>query len=152
MQRRRIRPDSGSGSLAPTLAVGLSLGLAAGFLLGEFFAGHAPAAVGRWWSARGRGRRSPADLALDLRDRLEQALGPDGQSIEMLPVGRGAVEVHGWVTSRLARSRALRLAREALGPDIRLVDSLLVWGEDDRAPAAPARPGVAPAAAERDTA
>jgi len=42
--------------------------------------------------------------------------------------------VSGWVSSRAARSRALRLAREAFGPDIRLVDSLLVWGEDDGSP------------------
>lgn len=133
MQRRRIRSNDRSGSLASALAVGLGLGLAAGFLLGERYAGHPPAALARLWGRRARrpepGR--PADLALALQERLEQALGPDGQSIELIPIGHQAVEVQGWVTSRMARSRALRIARAALGPDVRLVDGLLVWGEDD---------------------
>lgn len=134
MRRRRIRTSTRSGSLAPVAAIGLALGVAAGFLLGERFAGHPPALLARLLNRRAR-RPAPAraaDLAQALQERLDQALGPDGQSIEMVPVGRDAVEVHGWVTSRAARTRALRIAREALGPDVRLVDSLLVWGEDDR--------------------
>ena len=135
MRRHRIRTARPTGGWAPVLAVGLGLGLATGFLLGEFFAGHPPAALRRLWRRWRRGdeeQPTPAAIAEQLRVRLEQALGPDSQSIEFVPIGRNAVEVTGWVTSRPARSRALRIAREALGPDTRLVDSLLVWGEDDR--------------------
>jgi hypothetical protein len=109
--------------------------MAAGFLVGEFFAGHPPAALRRLLGTRrgdGQEARASTRLAERLQDRLDQALGPDSQSIELIPVGRNAVEVHGWVTSRAARARALRIARDALGPETRLIDGLLVWGEDDR--------------------
>jgi hypothetical protein len=134
MQQRRIRHVVKRRSVAPALAVGAAIGLAAGFLLGEFFGGTTPARMGKIWNRwRSRTRaRTSVDMAVHLQERLDRALGPDGQSIELIPVGRNAVEVTGWVTSRLARSRALRIARESLGPETRLVDSLLVWGEDDR--------------------
>jgi hypothetical protein len=147
MQQRRIRHVVKRRSVAPALAVGAAIGLAAGFLLGEFFGGQTPARMGKIWSRwRSRTRaRTSVDMATHLQERLDHALGPDGQSIELIPVGRNAVEVTGWVTSRLARSRALRIARESLGPETRLVDSLLVWGEDDRV-------SPAPPASERESA
>lgn len=122
------------GSLVAPLALGLSLGLAAGFVLGEFLAGRSKRGIRgllRDWRGRPSGR-TPIDAAQLLERRLGESLGPDGQSVEILPVGHTAIEISGWVSSRGARSKTLRLAREAFGPDIRLVDSLLVWGEDDR--------------------
>jgi hypothetical protein len=63
-------------------------------------------------------------------------LGSDSQSLELVAVGRGGLELHGWVTSRQARSRALSTARRIAGSERDLVDRLLVWGEDDQ-PLAP---------------
>ncbi len=133
MARRRIRTEPPTGSAAPAIVAGLGLGLAVGFLLGEMFAGESPKTLKRALTPWRRpiGARTSLQMTAVLQTQLEQALGPDGQSLDLVMVGKNALEIHGWVTSRAARGRALRLARETLGPDIRLVDGLLVWGEDD---------------------
>ncbi len=133
MQRQRIRLKQ-RGTLTPILILGLSLGVAAGFLLGELYAGNAKGTLKRAltpWRRLTTGSKSMTDMTDDLQQALQQALGPDSQSLELVRVGKHAIELHGWVTSRAARSQALRAARGALAVDIRLIDSLLVWGEDD---------------------
>jgi hypothetical protein len=135
MRHHRIRSVNASRGIGPAVAVGLGLGLAAGFLAGEFLAAAPPGlleALWRRWRGRTNGDRSTAAAADRLQEMLEHVLGPDGESIDLIPIGRNAVELHGWVTSRRARSRALGIARQSLGPEIRLVDGLLVWGEDDQ--------------------
>jgi len=118
--------------LTPFLLTGAVLGLATGFVLGELFAGRSPKELARAIRPRKTGgRRSPFDLTTDLQAALARALGPDAQTLELVPVSRTSIELHGWVTSRRTRARALRTARDVLGSDIRLVDCLLVWGEDD---------------------
>lgn len=117
------------------MVLGLSLGVAAGFLFGEWFAGEGARGVARAftpWRHRARERPDHAELTADLQSALERVLGPDAQSLELVPVGRNALELHGWVTSRQSRSRAIRVARESLGDNLQLVDRLLVWGEDDQ--------------------
>jgi hypothetical protein len=126
-----MHPNRGP-AVPPAALVGLLVGLAAGFLASEFWGGRAPGVLRRVLPDKPAPDRAPADLAAELEERLEQALGPDAPSLELVPVGRQAIELHGWVPSRLARSRALGIARDTLGPGIRLVDCLLVWGEDDQ--------------------
>ena len=135
MQRQRIR-SSDRTSLAPLLILGLSLGIAAGFLLGELYGGNAKGTLKRALTPFRRlsDAKSMTDVTDDLQRALEKALGPDSQSLELVRVGKRALELHGWVTSRAARSKALRAARAALGSEIRLSDCLLVWGEDDVPP------------------
>jgi hypothetical protein len=133
MQYRRIREEQSGGTWA-SLLLGAGLGLAAGFLLGELYAGEGRRAMTRVllpWRRPGKAKPNPSDLTDDLQLALEKVLGPDAQSLDLVPVGSNAIELHGWVTSRMSRSRAIRITREALNPSIKLVDRLLVWGEDD---------------------
>jgi hypothetical protein len=132
MQRQRIRRAS-RARVGPIVVLGLGIGVAAGFLLGELYAGNATGTLKRALTPLKQlaGSRSLADLTADLRDALTQALGADSESLDLVRVGHQAIELHGWVDSRAARSRALRAARAVLAPEIRLIDKLLVWGEDD---------------------
>lgn len=50
--------------------------------------------------------------------------------LEAVPVGRGRIELRGWVGSRAARTRAGRLVSEALTAEA-VLNSILVRGEDD---------------------
>lgn len=126
------------------MLIGLGLGVAAGFLLGELYAGEGTRRVTR---VLGRWRRKPAEprsmqaLTNQIQEALAPMLGADSQSLELVAVGRNGLALHGWVTSRRARARALSVARAIAGPDRDLVDRLLVWGEDDT-------PGPIPPSAE----
>lgn len=70
---------------------------------------------------------------------VERALSRDVELGELelraLAVGRGVVELHGWVSSRALRTRAMRVAAQVEGIES-LINCLLVHGEDD--PAEPA--------------
>src|SRR5262245_29698806 len=114
MQRQRIRSsdrDRGRPGLTPILILGLSLGRAAGFLAGELYGGNAKGTLKRALTPFRRladGTKSMTDITDELQRALEKALGPDSQSLELVRVGKRALELHGWVTSRAARSKALR--------------------------------------------
>jgi hypothetical protein len=115
------------------VVLGLTIGLAAGFILGGLYGGNARGTFRRAFTPLRRlvvDRKTITDLTADLEQALNQALGPEAQSFELVRVGKHTIELHGWVSSRAARTRALRAAR-AVAPDIRLIDALLVWGEDD---------------------
>lgn len=64
----------------------------------------------------------------------QAALSTDAQlgalSIDVLPVSRQRVELHGWVPARNLRARAHRLACDAVGSDA-IINCILVRGEDD---------------------
>ncbi len=143
MQYRRIRTPESAGP-GPAALLGLGLGLAAGFLLGEIFGGHGGRrAVGRM-IRRLRGGRDPRPKPSEVTARglaaLRQALGAESELLGLVAVGQNAVELHGWVASRPTRTLAIRSVRAALPFDIALVDRLLVWGEDDiQTPDAPLR-------------
>ena len=70
---------------------------------------------------------------------VERALRRDPELSELglraLAVGSGVVELHGWVSARPLRTRAMRLAAQLEGIET-VVNCLLVHGEDD--PAGPA--------------
>ncbi|MBM4187212.1 MAG: hypothetical protein FJ206_07865 [Gemmatimonadetes bacterium] len=127
--------------MATLTLIGLAVGTAVGFLLGELYSREGSRRLSAGWGqlrARFGPGANPGERADTLQQRIEEALGPDSSSLEIVPVGREAVELHGWVSSRTARTRAFRAARAALDPKIRLIDRLLVWGEDDGPlPAAP---------------
>jgi hypothetical protein len=127
--------DRRAGSPTPAWAVaGFALGAMAGWLLSEWTGGVSRSRVA---SLVGRIRRTRPDPAAPStpRERIQIALETDpdlhGLALRLLPAGRAAIELHGWVPSRRLRSRATRLAAVAAG-NIRLVDCLLVRGEDDR--------------------
>jgi hypothetical protein len=148
MQYHRIR--SNGAKLGPLVLLGLGLGVAAGFLLGELYAGRGVGAIRRAMLPWRRGAtldRNLTEITDALEQTLETTLGADSTSLELVPVGQHAIELHGWVTSRAARAKALRVARKALGPETRLIDALLVWGEDDATAPAPEEV-AAPSAAE----
>lgn len=134
MQYRRIRSRKRS-SLLPTVLLGLGLGLATGLVLGEWLGGQGRKRLVRSlnpWRRRLPGRPNPSALADRLHNTLASVLGPDADTLDFVAVGREAIELHGWVPSRAARTRAVRAATATIGPSLRLVDCLLVWGEDDR--------------------
>lgn len=142
MQHRRIRSRHRSG-LWPTVLLGLGLGLAAGLVLGEWLGGQdRKTLAGRLnpWRKRPAAPPQPSELTDRLHAALATALGPDGAGLELVSVGRQGIELHGWVPSRAARSRAMRAATATIGSSLRLVDCLLVLGEDDLPTADPPIP------------
>jgi hypothetical protein len=89
--------------------------------------------------------RTGAGSARQAGQRIGQALREDvvlaSLAFDIVPVRTGHVELHGWVPSRAAGARAMRLAIAA-APDVEVTNRLLVEGEDDFRPDAPgaARP------------
>ena len=123
-----------SGTLVPVLT-----GLTVGFLTGFLVRG----AVGGVDRRRFRTLREeitgefPVErpLARAAVSVVEAALDRDptltGIAFTVVPVGRGHVELHGWVPTRAARTRAFRIATGA-APAIEVTNRLSVHGEDDR--------------------
>lgn len=132
---RRLRRRN-SDDLGPWALLGFGAGLAAGFVLGEVFGTSGRKRVGRLLGTLAR-RRSKPEARSALAARIAAVLKADvalsGPSFEVLPIGRGGLELHGWVTSRALRTRAHRLAQAAVGTEP-VVNRLLVWGEDDGPP------------------
>lgn len=123
---------------------GFLLGATAGWLIGEMTGGVSRARVSSYLGARKRAGSEPG-AAASPRERIQRALDGDDElrdlGLTVVPAGRSAVELHGWVPSRRLRARTTRLAAVAASP-LRLVDCLLVRGEDDR-PAVDAGPAPA---------
>jgi hypothetical protein len=76
-----------------------------------------------------------AELVHDAQTALEADPALDGLGLEVRPVSRQTVELHGWVPDRPTRTRAHRAVREAIGAS-QVVNCILVRGEDDAAPPA----------------
>jgi hypothetical protein len=122
-----------SGALVPVLT-GLTIGFLTGFLV--------RGAVGGVDRRRLRTLREeftgefPIErpLARAAVFAVEAALERDASLAEIaftvVPVGRGHVELHGWVPTRAARARAFRVATAA-APAIEVTNRLSVRGEDD---------------------
>ena len=113
--------------------LGLGTGLVAGFTLSEWIGGVSPGRM------RGVARRlrqpTPARLttsataqAVNAALKAESRLA--GITVEVQAVGRGIIELRGWVPSRAVRTLAGRTALAAPGIES-VINSLLVRGEDD---------------------
>jgi len=74
-----------------------------------------------------------AELVHDAQSALEADLMLRELQLEVVPVGRNALELHGWVPNRRTRAAAARLVASAVRVE-RLVNCLLVRGEDDLGP------------------
>jgi hypothetical protein len=114
--------------------LGLGAGLVAGFGLSEWVGGVSSLRMRR--AARRLREPSRARLttaasagAVDAALKAEARLA--GISVEILAVGRGVVELRGWVPSRTMRTLACRTALAAPGIES-VINSLLVRGEDDQ--------------------
>ena len=113
--------------------LGIGAGLVTGFALSEWVGGVSSTRVRR--AARRLREPAPARLttaasaqAVDAALKAEARLA--GISVEILAVGRGVVELRGWVPSRTMRTLACRTALAAPGIES-VINSLLVRGEDD---------------------
>jgi len=137
MRRHSVR-HSDELTLGPVLA-GLTLGFLAGFLLRGAVGGVdrrrlqalREELTGGYAVARPLARAAVTAV----RNALEREPALAGIHFEVVAVGRGHVEVHGWVPSRSARARAIRVAMAA-APDIDVTNRLSVRGEDDLVSAA----------------
>ncbi len=123
---------SGRSLLGPAVA-GLALGAAVGFVLGEVLGPRAERGIG---SGRSGSRsvpeasRSMVELVHDALSALAQDADLSILTLEVIPVSRQVVELHGWVGSRTLRTRAARVVAERVGADS-VVNRILVHGEDD---------------------
>ena len=128
------RPARGAGLAIAGLAVGAVLGTLAAELM---------APVQR--AARSP-RRSAAPSVAELVHDAQAVLDADVQlrdcGLEVIPVGRGSIELHGWVGDRKSRTRAAMLVAQGVDAAT-VINCILVRGEDDVAP---------PTAAEDDDA
>ena len=127
-RRRPSRPDGLAA--AGFVTAGLALGAALGFLVGELVGPRAARVGRREGSSAPAGDRSVAELVHDAQSALDADVRLRGLQLEVVPVGRNALELHGWVPDRRARSIAARLVAEAVTVE-RLVNCVLVRGEDD---------------------
>jgi hypothetical protein len=80
------------------------------------------------------GEHPSAPTPREAAGRIEAALADDpilaAVDFDVVPVRPGRVELHGWVATRRAGARALRLAAEA-APETEVTNRLRVRGEDD---------------------
>ncbi len=127
--RRRRSPDAEPTATGVVPVVfGLAVGATLGFLLGEWLGPAAPRiATGR---SRPAATPSMAELVGDAQSVLVADVQLREWPLEVVPVGRGRIELRGWVGTRAARTRAARLVREAVTAAA-VLNSILVRGEDD---------------------
>ena len=122
-----------SGALVPVLT-GLTFGFLAGFLVRGAVGGVdrrrlrtiREEITGEFPVARPLARAA----VLAVENALDREPSLAGISFTVVPVGRGHVELHGWVPTRSARARAFRVATAA-APAIEVTNRLFVRGEDD---------------------
>ncbi len=126
-----MRRPPASEILAWTL-VGTALGVAAGFVLGEFLGPVDRRRVSNLFQPAQRPTPPlrPAELVRAVQAVLRQDTTLRDLDLRPLPAGPGILELHGWVPSRAARARAARSVGAIAGLE-RLVNCLLVRGEDD---------------------
>jgi hypothetical protein len=130
MKRLVVRRRGGNPvSAAGTIVLGLALGAAAGWMVGEWLA---PSAMRRIGVPRRAAARSMAELVRDAQGALAADPVLEAIPLEVRPVSRQRVELHGWVPSRRLRAHANRVAGEAVGAES-VINCLLVRGEDDAA-------------------
>ena len=127
MSRFIVRRAASPPSLVGPTLLGLAVGAVTGFLASELWGPASPV------SSPPSPRRTPRSMAELVHD-AQAALAADpqlgGLTIDVLPVSRQRVELHGWVPARSLRTRAYRLGCDAVGADA-VINCILVRGEDD---------------------
>jgi len=73
-----------------------------------------------------------AELVHDALSALENDLLLREYHLDVVPIRRSALEIHGWVPDRQSRQRAQRLVAAAVRP-AEVINCVLVRGEDDLA-------------------
>jgi len=116
-------------------SLGVLTGMVAGFGLSEWVGSANPRRLARIMTTRPRFIAGPVMSAAATARAAATALDADPTLCELglavTPVMVGVIELHGWVPSRAVRAYAGRVARAVSGVD-RVVNSLLVYGEDDQ--------------------
>lgn len=134
----RERPSS--SELVAWSLVGLGLGLIGGIALAGWFGPVRRQSEDEGTDPAGSTVPTKVLQASAAERAVERALTHDVELSELelhaLAVGRGVVELHGWVPTRPLRTRAMRVASQVEGIES-IVNCLLVHGEDD--PAEPDR-------------
>jgi hypothetical protein len=130
--RRRPSTRPTGLAVAGLAAAGLAVGAALGFLIGELVGPRATRVVRTPRRVDDADTRSVAELVHDAQSAIEADLALRALKLDVVPVGRDALELHGWVPDRRTRAAAARLVASAV-PVRRLVNCLLVRGEDDLA-------------------
>lgn len=138
MRRLSVR-RSGGALGAALIGAGLALGFAVGFLARGLVGGVDRRRL-RTLMEEVTGDFPPgAPTPRQAAGRITAALAADERlgdtAFDVVPVSAGHVELHGWVDSRAAGARAMRLAGGAV-PDVEVTNRLQVRGEDDT-PSAP---------------
>lgn len=111
--------------------LGMLTGLVAGVGLSEWFGGVSRPRLQRLVTPRPRPTLTAAGTARAVGAAFDADPTLCELGLEATAVALGAVELHGWVPSRAVRAYAGRVARSVSGIE-RVVNSLLVHGEDDR--------------------
>jgi hypothetical protein len=134
---RRLARRGGADS-RPWVLLGFGAGVAAGFFLGELLGDDGGRRAGRILAGAWRSARTRPESRTSVASRVLAVLGAEPElaptPFELMAIGGGGFELHGWVMSRSLRTRAYRLAAAAAG-DEPIVNCLLVRGEDDVAAA-----------------
>ena len=126
---RRRRSGLSTPATIGAIALGLAVGATAGYLLGGFLVG-AAAGVLRGSSSTAPAPGSVAELVHDALSALENDPRLRQCELDIVPVSRSAIEVHGWVPDRRTRLQAQRRVAEAVHP-AEVINRILVRGEDD---------------------
>ncbi|MGH7592399.1 MAG: hypothetical protein ACRELE_00890 [Gemmatimonadales bacterium] len=113
------------------LILGFGVSVALGFALGEL-AGPAVERTLAHWTRPDTPENPVRVLVAAAQAALDGDLILRDARLVVIPVGRAAIELHGWVTDRRARARAARLVGDAV-PAESIINCLLVHGEDDLA-------------------
>lgn len=136
MRSLSVRHSSEGGTLGSVVA-GLALGFAAGLLLrgvvGGIDRGRLRTLHQEIMGEFPTGRRATREAVAAVTGALARDAVLAGIPFEVVPVRAGHVELHGWVPTRAARARAIRIAVTA-APGIDVTNRLSVRGEDDKEP------------------
>jgi hypothetical protein len=122
-------------SLPGTILLGLGIGVVAGFLAGELLGPAASRAINPVFPVTtrpSRGTGPVARLVANAQAVLDDDVVLRECHLEVLAVGPGRIELHGWVPDRRSRARAGQLVSDAVAADA-IINRLQVHGEDDLA-------------------
>jgi len=141
MLRHSVRRERGEGEVflvAAGLVAGLAIGAGFRALIGRLDRQRVRDAVADW-----TGHHPVPVTGRAIGERIHEALEADpatgGLALETVPVGPGRVELHGWVPTRAARARAIRIATEAAGRTA-VVNRLIAPDDEDAAMSPTATP------------